>query len=272
MDFEAVAVEQPLNVPLSEPVAIPDWAFELPPGLRGPEAPRIGIYRSWQEPMPEGWTRWTFDQHGLVYDTIRDARMRAGDLENDYDVILFQTQTPESIREGHRSGSVPPEYAGGMGEAGIQALRAFVRNGGRVVAIEEATEFVIDLFGLGASNAVERLPPQDFFIPGSIVGVDLEETHPVTRGEGAFTPAWFWRSSRAFDVDDPQIRVVARFAEGNPLLSGWLLGPEYLAGKPAVIEADIGEGSVLLFGFQPDYRGQTVATWPLLFNALVGQE
>ena len=139
-----------------------------------------------------------------------------------------------------------------------------------MVAIEEATDFVIEALDLSISNAVERLPPQDFFIPGSILEVDLVPDHPVTRGEGASTPAWFWTSSRAFDVMDPQIQVVARFADGNPLLSGWLLGPEYLAGKPAIVEARVGEGSIVLFGFQPDYRGQTVSTWPLLFNALAG--
>jgi hypothetical protein len=48
------------------------------------------------------------------------------------------------------------------------------------------------------------------------------------------------------------------------------LGPQHLAGKPAIVEVGIGEGSVILFGFQPDYRGQTVTTWPLLFNALAG--
>ncbi len=272
MDFEAVPVDEPVRVPLRGPMDIPDWAFTLPPTLTGEDAPRIAIYRSWQEPMPEGWTRWTFDQHGLVYDTLRDARVREGDLGRDYDVILFQTQAPASIRDGFSPGEVPPEYTGGLGPEGVQALQTFVRNGGRVVAVEEATDFFIDLFDLGVTNAVERLPVQDFFVPGSILSVDLEAGHPIGTGKGDTTPVWYWRSSRAFDVEDPQVRVVARFSEGNPLMSGWLLGPEYLAEKAAIIEASVGQGSVVLFGFQPDYRGQTVTTWPLLFNALAGSD
>jgi hypothetical protein len=271
MDVETYSVDGPVSVRLSEPISIPEWEFTQPPALTGVGAPRIGIYRSWQEPMPEGWTRWVFDQHGLVYDTIRDARMRAGNLGEDYDVIFFQTQSPSSIRNGFARGSLPPEYTGGLGEPGVQALRAFVRGGGRIVAVEEAADFVIDLFDLRISNAVDRLPPEDFFIPGSILEVELEEGHFINAGKGGFSPVWFWRTSRAFEVDDPAIRVVARFLDGNPLLSGWLLGPEHIAGKPAIVEADIGEGSVVLFGFQPDYRGQTVTTWPLLFNALAGE-
>jgi len=272
MDIDAVAVEDPVRVALSAPIDIPEWAFRLPSSLSGDDAPRIGIYRSWQEPMPEGWTRWVFDQHGLVYDTVRDARIRAGELEEDYDVILFQTQSPSSIRNGFPEGTLPPEYTGGLGTAGVQALQTFVRNGGRVVAVEEATEFLIEVFDLGVSSAVERLPAEDYFIPGSILSVDLEGDHPVNQRKGDSTPVWYWRSSRAFDVDDPQVEVVARFSEGNPLLSGWLLGPEYVAGKAAIVEVEVGQGSLVLFGFQPDYRGQTVTTWPLLFNALAGRD
>ena len=80
--------------------------------------------------------------------------------------------------------------------------------------------------------------------------------------------AWYWGSSRAFDVQDPDIRVTARYSEGNPVRSGWILGPEHLAGRAAVVEASVGSGSVVLFGFQPTYRAQSVATWPLLFNAM----
>ena len=148
---------------------------------------------------------------------------------------------------------------------------SFVRSGGRIVAVEEATDFFIGIFELEVSDAVDRLPAQDFFIPGSILSVELEDGHYINRGKGDTTPAWFWRSSRAFDVQDSRVEVVARYAEGNPLLSGWLLGEEYLAGKAAILEAKVGEGSVVFFGFQPDYRGQTVMTWPLLFNALAGE-
>jgi len=271
MEVEAVPVELLPPLALSEPIGVPDWNFNLPEALSGSDAPRVGVYKSWQEPITSGWTRWTFDQHGLVYDTIHDERMRAGRLEDDFDVILFQTQSPSSILDGFEAGVLPPEYTGGLGEEGRQALTSFVRNGGRVVAVEEAADFFIDIFDLGVSNSVERLPPQDFFIPGSILSVDLEVEHPLNRGKGDNTPVWFWTSSRAFDVQDSRVEVVARYAEGNPLLSGWLLGPEYLAGKPAILEAKVGEGSVVLFGFQPDYRGQTVMTWPLLFNALAGE-
>ena len=132
-----------------------------------------------------------------------------------------------------------------------------------------AWELLTETFGLQISNAVEDLPNTDFYIPGSILRLELESTSPLARGLDAEAAAWYWRSSRAFDVSDVRARVAARYGTGDPLLSGWVLGGEHVAGKPAIVEADIGEGSVVLFGFQPNYRAQTVATWPLLFNAFV---
>lgn len=270
MDFEAVPVEEEIRAPLSVPLEIPDWDFDLPEAFQGEDAPRIGFYRSWQEPMTAGWTRWVFDQHGLAYDTVRDARIREGDLRRDYDVLLFQSQDASSILNGFDEGELPRDYTGGLGNAGSQALRAFVRNGGRVVAVEEAADFMIQTFDLGMTSVVDRLPPEEFFIPGSILSVDLEQGHAITEGKGDFTPVWYWESSRGFEVNDPQVEIIGRYSEGNPLLSGWLLGPEHLAGSAAIVEAKVGEGSLVLFGFQPDYRGQTVTTWPLLFNAIAG--
>ena len=117
MNMAAVAVED-LNPGVAAvieptPIETPEFAFQLPESLRGEAAPRIALYKSWREPMEAGWTRWVFDQHKLAYDTLKDARVRAGDLRRDYDVILFQGQAPTSITAGFRSGAVPEAYVGG---------------------------------------------------------------------------------------------------------------------------------------------------------------
>jgi hypothetical protein len=62
--------------------------------------------------------------------------------------------------------------------------------------------------------------------------------------------------------------VVARYTEASPLLSGWLLGGERLQGKAALVEASLGKGRVVLFGFRPQYRAQSWATYPALLNAI----
>ena len=266
-DFEAVAIDGPVGVELSEAIEAPEFDFRLPDHLVGPDAPRVAMYKSWQEPMPEGWQRWVFDQHEMPYDTLHDADIRGGSLSG-YDVLVFQAQDAESIREGFDEGQLPAHYTGGLGIQGVAAVKAFVQDGGRVIAIEAATEFVTDLFELDVSNATEGLSNSDFYIPGSILRLELEASSEITQGMRSEVSSWYWRSSMAYEVNDARVRVAARYGSGDPLLSGWVLGGEHIAGKPAILEADIGDGSLVLFGFQPNYRAQTVVTWPLLFNAI----
>ncbi|MDQ3491184.1 MAG: hypothetical protein M3449_09015 [Acidobacteriota bacterium] len=66
------------------------------------------------------------------------------------------------------------------------------------------------------------------------------------------------------------VRIIARYPSDpkNVLLSGWALGAEKIAGKAALVEFTIGKGKIVLFGFRPQYRGQSLATFPLLFNAI----
>jgi hypothetical protein len=267
MDVDAREVETLPQVDLSAPIPDHSVNYETPSALTGRRAPRIAHYKSWRDPMPEGWTRWVLDQHAIPYDTLHDADVQSGAL-SDYDVLLFEDQSAEQIRTGFAAGVLPPPYVGGLGVDGQRAVRQFVANGGRIVAIGAATDFAIDLFDLGVSNAVDGLSASEFYIPGSILRIDLSAANDITAGVPEENVAWYWRSSRAFDVADPAVDIVARYGAGNPLLSGWVLGHQHLAGKAALVEANVGDGSVVLFGFPPNYRGQTIATWPLLFNAL----
>ncbi|HAC06570.1 MAG TPA: hypothetical protein DCF71_11990 [Gemmatimonadetes bacterium] len=266
-DFDAVAIDGHLGVGLSAPIEAPDFDFRLPDHLVGSDAPRIAMYKSWQEPMPEGWQRWVFDEYEMPYDTLHDADIRGGALSG-YDVLLFQAQDAQSIREGYDQGELPERYTGGLAHRGIAAVKAFVENGGRVIAIEAATEFVADLFDLDISKSTEGLSNTDFYIPGSILRLELDTSSQINQGMRSEVSSWYWRSSMAYEVNDSRVRVAARYGSGDPLLSGWVLGGEHIAGKPAILEVDIGDGSLVLFGFQPNYRAQTVATWPLLFNAI----
>ena len=70
---------------------------------------------------------------------------------------------------------------------------------------------------------------------------------------------------------DERVEVLGRYGQANPVIAGWILGPEKLAGQPALLRARVGRGEVILFGFQPNYRGQSIVTWPLFFNAILGE-
>jgi hypothetical protein len=69
---------------------------------------------------------------------------------------------------------------------------------------------------------------------------------------------------------DLSYRIIATYPQDPKqiLLSGWALGAEKIAGKAALVEFTMGKGKIILFGFRPQYRGQSLATFPLFFNAI----
>jgi len=64
-------------------------------------------------------------------------------------------------------------------------------------------------------------------------------------------------------------RVIVRWGDAKELLiSGLLDGAGDIAERAAVVEAHYGKGHVLLFANNPIWRGETIGSWPLVFNAI----
>ncbi|MBI4544698.1 MAG: peptidase M14 [Gemmatimonadetes bacterium] len=248
--------------------------------LRELRLPRVALYKSWVANMDEGWTRWLLERYEFALDTLHDGDIRRGQLSK-YDAIVLPDQSAERILNGHRAGSMPAEYVGGLGVEGAAALKRYVAQGGRVVALDGAANFVIEQFGLPLRDAVDGVPTEQFFVPGSLLRLAVDPSHPVGYGMPAEAAAFFVRS-RAFDILEPAeaggrradrapLEVVAHYPPGELLLSGWALGEKkHLGGKAAVVRAQLGSGDVVLIGFRSQFRGQPRATFKLLFNALHG--
>ncbi len=74
----------------------------------------------------------------------------------------------------------------------------------------------------------------------------------------------------ALPPKDQQPRVVLRFAaEKDLLLSGMITGGNEIAEKPAVVDVPHGKGHVILFANNPMWRGETMGSYFLVFNALL---
>jgi hypothetical protein len=213
-----------------------------------------------------------FDQYHIPFSVITARDVRAGNLASKFDAIIVPDQNPRAIARGP-SGSYPDSLKGGVGEAGAAALASFVDAGGTLLAFNDASDYAIDALSLPVKNVLAGVRSSDFYAPGSIIRVELDRANPLTRGVTAPVSGVWFEASPAFDVTDTtRATVVARYpaaSAGNPLLSGWLLGGEKLAGLAAMVDVARGKGHVILYGFKPQYRGQTMATLPLIWNALL---
>lgn len=254
------------------------------------------IYKSYVPSMDEGWTRYlldkNFERECILFSSLYDKTIKVGNLSVNafrkdltvlqygkqvpvkkvYGTIIFPDQSPKAMLEGHAKGTMPDEYTGGIGKEGVANLRKFVEEGGTLVFLNRASDFAIEQFGLPIKDVTFGLNRKDFYIPGSILRTELNTNHKIAEGIKKESIAWF-ENSPAFEItesDDTNVEIIARYPN-NPkdiLLSGWALGAEKIAGKAALVQVNIGKGKIILFGFRPQYRGQSLATFPLFFNAI----
>jgi len=249
---------------------------------------RIGVYqRYWGGNIDEGWTRWVLEQHGFDYSTVMDAEIKEGNLIEGYDVLILPSDDRRIIlgkekdveeyfkktRPKYVVPRYPPEYRSGIGDEGVERLKEFVETGGTLLTFGKASELAIEDLKLPMTNVLKDVKPKDFHCPGSTLRVDVDTSHPLAWGIADDALVLF-KGYPAFEVkkgdSNEDYAIVVSYPEERMLKSGWLIGEEHLSRKAALIEARHGKGKVVLYGFSPQMRGITAATFKLLFNALLG--
>jgi hypothetical protein len=272
LGVRAMVAQDSLPTALSAPIQQPPTVYRARALANGGGRPlaRVGLYRSWTASMDEGWTRWIFETWSVPFESVTDSAIRAGNLGASFDALVIPDMNARQIVEGLSPRVYPARYAGGLGQQGVQALRDFVDGGGTLITFNRSSLFAIAALELPVTDALAAATTREFYAPGSIFRVELDRDHPIAAGMPAHSIAWF-ESGPAFEVRDPtRVRIVGRYPANasEVLLSGWVLGAERVAGKGALLEARRGRGRVILFGFRPQYRAQTLATYPAVFNAI----
>jgi hypothetical protein len=262
--MESVATEFSLNVKAGA-------AVRGASGMRV-RAPRIGMYQPWGGGnMDEGWTRWVLEQYEFTSTVLHNADVKAGTLRDRFDAILLADQSPRAILNGASGAWVRPEYRGGIGDEGVEALKTFVAGGGTLVTLGAASGLAIERWPIAVRDLKAKYSRDEHFAPGSILRLQVDPAQPLGFGMPAETYG-FYINSPFFELvegfSSESTTVVARYPNADIVASGWLKGEELMAGRAAVVSIDVKPGRIVLFGLRPQHRAQTHATFPLLFNAL----
>jgi hypothetical protein len=231
---------------------------------------RVGLYRPWSPSIDEGWTRWILESYGFEPKSIYNADIRSANLRSRYDVVILPDLYGSQFMDGFKPGVVPGQYAGGVGQDGVNNLREFVRDCVTLIALNRTANTIIPLLSLPVQNVIEGAKSDKFFCSGALLRVETDHADlPVNFGLSD-SPVVMFQGGPAFQpLSGFHGAVLAHYPkETNPLESGLLLHPEAIEGKAAALEVAYGRGRILLFGFKPQFRGQSHATYKYLFNEL----
>jgi hypothetical protein len=243
---------------------------------------RVGMYqRYYGGNMDEGWTRLLLEKFEFPYVTIRDEDIKPGNLNERFDVLILPSDRSqmilgtdvesESRERGRPMPPVPPEYRSGIGQEGAQAIKDFVNRGGRLVALDGASDFAIETLGLKVKNVVANTTWKDFYCHGSTLHANVCNRHPLAYGmpEEALVLNFdspTFQITEAFSAE--KYEIVAQYPHKDLLQSGWIIGEQMIAGKPCMLSVKVGDGQAVLIGFRTQFRSQTHGTFKFLFNCL----
>ncbi len=242
---------------------------------------KIGLYDQYGGLIASGWTRWLLEQFEFPFEVVYPQTLDSGNLRGKFDVLLFPDGAYQERPNGRaiRPETVPAEYRGMIGrvttDQTLPQLKAFVQAGGAVLTIGSATKLA-SLLGVAvtdhlvtrtADGTEQALKREEFYIPGSLMKVNIDTSHPLAHGMPKEAVVFF-DNSPVFRVSEGVTHSVASYGP-NSLASGWAWQQDKLAGGTAVAEASVGEGKVILYGPEVAFRAQPHGTFRLLFNGIL---
>lgn len=251
---------------------------------------RIGLFDYYGGSMPSGWVRWLMEQYHFDFQVLYPQDIDGGDLHKKYDVILFiGGGVPALSADSNRSSryfrmpekeEVPKKYHYLLGtlsvEKSIPQLRRFLTDGGKIISVGNATTLAYH-FKLPVENLLTevkdgksvRLEDDKFYIPSSILTAKVDTTLTPNWGLSSYVDVVF-NNSETFRIKDGanDVKPLLTFDSDKPLKSGWAWGQSHLERGVAAFYTPVGKGTFYAFGPEITNRGQTHATFKLLFNGL----
>jgi hypothetical protein len=270
------------------------------------DVPRIALVHSWLNTQNEGWVRYAFDVLRIPYTYLSVQQLENREVLQRFDVVVFPyvSNNAQAIVNGlpmtgpkipwRRTAETPnigiidstDDVRPGLGLEGLTALREWIEAGG-VLITEGGTSAVFTDYGV--TRGVAITPARQLRANGAIFRAGVRDARsPIAYGYPD-TLAVYFNQSPLFQVDtttevpedqDPDLtreqararpRVILGFhpKRDSLRLSGLLVAGEELAGRPAVLDAPVGKGHVVLFAIRPFWRWSTQGSFALAFNAIL---
>lgn len=289
---------------LSNLTVEPIYTDQKPGSTVALSMPRIALVETNFHDMDAGWTRFVLDTYHIPFTVVKPGDFSKTDFAGDFDAVIFPSSSKSILMSGkYGSGSnyyvtsYPPEYTKGIGKEGMNKLMTFINQGGLVISWGgstklfegtltistekekdknknkiEAKDTAKEEFQLPFSDVSDQMIKAGLNCPGSLVKINLKKDHPLTLGMPPSVGV-FYRGQPAFRTSVPNFdmdrRVIGITPEKNIRISGYIAKEELLGNKPLMIWMKKGKGQFVLFGFNPNFRASTHATYKLLFNSIL---